>query len=135
MAKKVKSKFQIIAAPASEFMKAGFGGGSTTNLGVIESGIFAGFSQLFVEPGGIIVCDYCNHQMETEETCYYIAVLNCIYCERCFMRWIKTAAFYEEDIPYEERNYKITEEKLRSAGIEVVDLIELPVPEMAEEYD
>lgn len=128
MAQLIKSKFRIIAAPASEFLTAGFGGGDAADLGMIKEGPFTGFSQIVIEPGKVILCDRCNEQVKESDTCYYIAVLNHIYCEKCFHQWQKNATFYSEDIPYEIKNFKYVEAMLNEAGIDVFDPIELPTP-------
>ena len=117
MAKLVKSKFLIIEGKGSEFLSAGFGGDDVSDLGVIDSGVFAGFSVINVEPGGVLVCDSCNDSIAPEDTCYYVAVLNCIYCTKCFERWHGSAKHYSEDDVYENRNYLYTKSKLGNAGI------------------
>ena len=52
--------------------------------------------------GGFGICDSCNNaSMEG----YYVAVLNRWMCPTCFEEWINVATRYNEDIPYEKRNY------------------------------
>lgn len=53
--------------------------------------------------GGMAVCDYCN---AASEVGYYIAVLNCWYCPKCFEEWKKRAKWYQEDADVEKRNYE-----------------------------
>lgn len=52
--------------------------------------------------GGIGICDYCN---SSSFTGYYIAVLNCWYCEKCYKNWTQRAKRYEEDSHIEKRNF------------------------------
>ncbi|MBR5592855.1 MAG: demethylase [Bacteroidaceae bacterium] len=59
--------------------------------------------------GGIGICDYCN---EADTTGYYIAVLNCWYCRKCYTEWMERAIFYEEDAPFEKRNFEYYKELL-----------------------
>ncbi len=53
--------------------------------------------------GGYGICDFCN---KARPTGYYIAVLNSWYCPECYNEWMKTAKRYDEDIPFEERNFQ-----------------------------
>lgn len=53
--------------------------------------------------GGMGICDSCN---SFDLKGYYIAVLNCWYCQKCYKEWIERAKRYNEDIEIEERNYK-----------------------------
>lgn len=53
--------------------------------------------------GCIGVCDSC---MESPEVGYYVAVLNQWFCKKCYEEWLQRAERYQEDIPYEERNYE-----------------------------
>ena len=117
MAKLLKSKFLIIEGKGSEFMSAGFGGGDVSDLGVIDSGVFAGFSVINVEPGGVLVCDFCNDSIGPDDTCYFVAVLNCIYCTKCFERWHESAKHYKEDDIYEQRHFLYVKAQLQRAGI------------------
>lgn len=50
------------------------------------------------------VCDSC---MDSPEVGYYVAVLNRWLCKKCYDEWMQRATRYQEDIPYEERNYEI----------------------------
>ena len=112
MAKKVESKFLIIETTASEFLEAGFGGGPATDCGVIQGGIFDGFSMISVASGQVMVCDFCNEEIAKDDTCYYVAVLNQILCKECFEKWHPRANWYEEDVPIERKNYDYTAHKL-----------------------
>lgn len=84
MAKQVNNDkgFLIIKAPFKEFAAIGCGIG-----------------------GGAGVCDCCNSAILPSEECYYIAVLNCIKCKKCYDSWIKWATNYPEDKRIELRNY------------------------------
>lgn len=55
------------------------------------------------------VCDRC---MQSPEYGYYVAVLNCWLCPRCYEQWILNAKRYPEDILVEEKNYQFYREKL-----------------------
>ena len=119
MAKLVDSKFLIIEAPGSEFLAAGLGGGDATDMGIVKGGIFDGFSMINIESGGFLCCDNCNKEILESETCYYIAVINRVYCDYCFRRWLKDATYYPEDADIERRNYQNIEAMLKEAGIEI----------------
>lgn len=54
---------------------------------------------------GEIICDECNKLLDKNEKVYYVPVLNHAMCEDCFNDWINHATRYEEDTPYEKRNY------------------------------
>lgn len=118
MAKKLdNSKFLVIEATAEEFMKIGFGGGPVQDHGIMESGVFAGFSVLSVGGGERMCCDNCNADIKAEDTCYYVAVLNQVMCNDCFESWHKYAKFYPEDVPFEKRNFENIQHKLEVARI------------------
>jgi len=106
MAKKVESKFLVIEATAKEFMNIGFGIGPIEDLGVINGGVFAGFSVINIEGGKEMCCDYCNSDIKAEDVCYYVAVLNQVLCKKCFEDWHRRAKFYPEDALFEKRNYE-----------------------------
>ena len=105
MAKKIESKFLVIEATGEEFMSIGFGCGQVQDLGVVNGGVFDGFSVINVEPGGMMCCDNCNTGILPADTCYYVAVLNQVMCKDCFESWHKYAKYYPEDVPFEKRNY------------------------------
>ena len=64
-------------------------------------------------------CDNCNSGILPSDTCYYVAVLNRIFCKECFEDWHQRATYYQEDEPSERRNYAVTASKLASIGIEI----------------
>ena len=117
MAKKVESKFLVIEAMASEFLSIGFGGSDNITTSPITSGVLAGFSSIEVAGGGFMVCDDCNQDIDPEDICYYVAVLNRIFCKDCYEKWAAHAKYYPEDAPIEERNYKRTQRELEAEGL------------------
>jgi len=117
MAKKIESKFLVIEATGEEFMSIGFGCGQVQDLGVVNGGVFDGFSVINVEPGGMMCCDNCNTGILPADTCYYVAVLNQVMCKDCFESWHKYAKYYPEDVPFEKRNYDRVAGKLDIARI------------------
>lgn len=64
-----------------------------------------------------IVCDNCNELLVGEETVYYFAVLNRLFCKECTDDIIKNINRESEDIPYEVKHYNYYADKL---GIEKV---------------
>ena len=63
-----------------------------------------------IRQGGLGVCDYCNKRVSGKG--YYIAVLNAIYCEKCYGRWITDARYCTEDMDIERRNFDYMKEIL-----------------------
>lgn len=63
-----------------------------------------------IRQGGLGVCDYCNGRISGKG--YYIAVLNAIYCEKCYNRWISNAEYYIEDMDIERHNFDYMKEIL-----------------------
>lgn len=55
------------------------------------------------EYGCIGICDMC---CVSPEVGFYVAVLNQWLCKECYNEWMQRATRYQEDIPYEERNYE-----------------------------
>lgn len=55
----------------------------------------------------LLICDNCNDQIfdDEEESIYYIAVLNMLFCKDCFDDYIENAPYYEEDKDYEKNHY------------------------------
>lgn len=53
--------------------------------------------------GGIGICDRCNG---TSNTGYYVAVLNCWFCPKCYNEWYGCATHYPEDIKIENKNFE-----------------------------
>lgn len=37
---------------------------------------------------------------------YYVAVLNCVLCEKCYENWLREAKYNPEDREIEERNFR-----------------------------
>lgn len=54
--------------------------------------------------GSVGMCDMC---MDAPETGYYVAVLNMWLCRECLDAFIRSSKRYDEDIPVEERNFKL----------------------------
>ena len=118
MAKVIESQFLVIEAKAEEFMKIGFGYGEVQSVGVIGDGSFEGFSMISVIPSGEdLCCDDCNDDIEASETCYYIAVLNQVFCKECFEHWHSTATFYPEDRAYEQRHFDNIKKVFKEKGL------------------
>ena len=117
MAKEINNIFRVIEGKASDFTAIGMGVGGGINESEIEDGIFGGFSLIEVEGGGFIVCDMCNDELKSDETCYYVAVLNYIICKKCFDHWIASAKYYQEDSFYEQRNFSRVKKLLEDAGV------------------
>lgn len=63
-----------------------------------------------------LLCDNCNELLnihpEKHPVVYYIAVLNRLFCTKCYKEWYATATRYDEDIPYEERYFNKYAKKL-----------------------
>lgn len=53
--------------------------------------------------GGLGICDYCNKPITKG---YYVAVLNCVLCEKCYKSWHRRAKNYPQDREIEERNFR-----------------------------
>lgn len=119
MAKIIKSQFLIIEGTGEEFMKAGCGGGEAVDQGVIPSGIFKGFSMISIEPAGMMCCDSCNTGILPSETCYYVAALNRVLCDKCYKEWHDGATYYPEDAPYEKRHFAHMLASINEAGVQI----------------
>jgi len=50
--------------------------------------------------GGLGICDSCCVPMSNGNL---IPVLNSVYCDDCFNKWVKEAVYYKEDVQYEEQ--------------------------------
>lgn len=63
--------------------------------------------------GSLCICDYCNKAATTKKGMggYYIAVLNRIYCEDCFNKWLERAVNHPEDRQTELRNFTFVYKK------------------------
>lgn len=59
-----------------------------------------------------MVCDNCNELLVDEESVYYFAALNRLFCKECTDDIIANQERYEEDIPYEVRHYNYYAKKL-----------------------
>lgn len=105
MAKKYDSRFLIIEGKGREFVAAGMGGGEVQDKGIVTEGAFAGFNMISVT-GSELVCDDCNGSIGDDDTAYYIAVLNMLFCKECFEQWHKNAKYYPEDAEAEKANYE-----------------------------
>ena len=110
-------KFKVIEGKGSEFLAIGLGGSDNVQCGTIDSGIFAGFGVINVEGGQYLVCDDCIKDIGKDDTCYYIAVLNRIFCKDCYEEWLANATYYEEDADTEFRNFAVYQRKLERQGL------------------
>ena len=54
--------------------------------------------------GSAGICDMC---IDAPETGDYVAVLNMWLCRECLDAFIRSSKRYDEDIPVEERNFKL----------------------------
>lgn len=54
-----------------------------------------------------VICDNCNKLCSSNEELYYVAVLNRLFCKDCYFNWYSHAQHYAEDIPYEEKMFKV----------------------------
>ena len=66
-------------------------------------------SEMFdIWKGTLGICDFCNKASTTDEGLggYYVAVLNRVYCQEDYERWILTAVNYPEDAKIESRNFE-----------------------------
>ena len=79
----------------------------------------AGFTSIEIEGGHFMVCDTCDREIKPEESCYYIAVLNRVFCKDCFENWHNKATYYPEDARFERMHHKHTITLLRNAGVDV----------------
>ena len=69
---------------------------------------------VILETGG--GCELCGRITETDDIMYYIATINQVYCDTCFIAWYNSATRYKSDIPQELENSKRVENILRGAG-------------------
>lgn len=60
--------------------------------------------------GGFGICDNCNNAFNKA---YYVAVLNRVFCEDCYLEWYLKATYYEEDREIEERNFQTYKRMLK----------------------
>lgn len=68
-----------------------------------------------------LICDNCNELLITQD-CYYVAVLNRVFCSECFEEWYQSAERYPEDIRWETNKYNMTVRKLEVNCITLEDL-------------
>lgn len=59
-----------------------------------------------------IVCDNCNELLVGEESVYYFAALNRLFCKECTDDIIANQKRYKDDILYEIKHYNYYAEKL-----------------------
>lgn len=52
-----------------------------------------------------LICDICNKWLEDSNKLFYVAVLNEVICEDCYIDWVANATRYEEDIDFETEMY------------------------------
>jgi hypothetical protein len=113
MAKRIESKFLVIEGKGSEFLSVGMGtGGGMIDKGQVSDGFLKGFHVVEILGGGHLVCDRCDKDIKPSSVCYYVAVLNSLFCRECFERWHNSATYYESDRPVEQRNYDYYAKKL-----------------------
>lgn len=70
------------------------------------------FDEATVNCGFGIICDNCNGLLVDEETVYYFAALNRLFCKECTDDIIANQDRYDEDIPYEVKHYNYYAKKL-----------------------
>lgn len=63
-----------------------------------------------------LLCDNCNDLLNADPkhhpVVYYVAVLNRLFCAKCYKEWYAHATRYTEDIPYEEKHFNRYAKKL-----------------------
>lgn len=111
------TKFKVIEGEGSEFLAIGLGGSNNVQCGTIDTGIFAGFSCINIEGGQYLVCDDCCDDIKKSDICYYVAVLNRLFCKNCYEQWVADATYYQEDAETEFRNYALHQRKLERQGL------------------
>ena len=111
------TKFKIIVGKASDFTSIGMGASDNISFEDIIDDMLGEIRQITIEGGGYIICDNCNNEVEDNETCYYIPVLNRIFCERCFNKWHENATHYDDDTFYEEVHYEDVKGGLEERGL------------------
>jgi len=67
------------------------------------------FDEVQQKFGGLGICDWCN---DIFENCFYIAVLNHCYCQKCYDSWLKRAVNYKQDHQFENKMFKLRKEQL-----------------------
>lgn len=61
--------------------------------------------------GGTCICVGCNNLCLPKV--FYVAVLNETMCEDCLKNFVENSTRYDEDIPYEKRNYEYYSKQLQ----------------------
>lgn len=61
-------------------------------------------------------CELCGRITESDDIMYYIASINQVYCDTCFIAWYNSATRYKPDIEQEEKNYERVVQILKGAG-------------------
>lgn len=67
----------------------------------------------------VIVCDKCCEPINGNV--YYVAVLNQCLCISCYFKWYEHAKRYNDDKPYETKNFEDTLNALKANNILVID--------------
>lgn len=52
-----------------------------------------------------LICDTCNKLLNDEKRVFYVAVLNEVLCEDCYIDWVANATRYKEYIDFETEIY------------------------------
>lgn len=58
------------------------------------------------------ICDNCNDVINVNEECYYVAVLNRLFCKNCLLNFVNNTTRHKEDINYEKKHYNFYATKL-----------------------
>lgn len=67
------------------------------------------------------ICMSCNREINEPSHLFWIAALNDIKCNDCFEEFLRTATRYDEDIPYEQRNYDYAVALAKSNGVSITN--------------
>ena len=67
----------------------------------------------------VIVCDKCCEPINGDV--YYVATLNQCLCISCYFKWYEHAKRYNDDKPYETKNFEETLNALKANNILVID--------------
>ena len=63
-----------------------------------------------VEWGGLGICDNCNDSLLSGGI--YVAVLNRVFCPKCYEEWMTYAVYYPEDSRVEKKNFEFMKKQL-----------------------
>lgn len=101
MARIVKNDkgFKVISMPISEARAIGFG--------------FDYFGKR------VVICDRCSEYIN--DNVYYVATLKQCLCASCYFKWYEHAKRYNDDMPYEIKNFEETLNALTANNILVID--------------